>query len=98
MSMRDYPAVPENNIPAIIEWLRSISTLRRDDAKVIRNFDNRFVRGRLRTDRPAPAAFDDIADGVDKEGDIVRTSAYEYTLINDAGTLKWARFAVDVAW
>lgn len=49
-----------------------------------------FVRGRLRTDRSAPANSTDVLP-LDAQYDIVRTANYEYILINDSGTLEWRR-------
>lgn len=57
-----------------------------------------FVLGRFRTDRTtAPSSNSDV-NSTDLEGDIIRTSTYQYTLVNDSGTLKWARSALDVTW
>lgn len=56
------------------------------------------VAGRLRTDRAtAPTSNSDV-NTTDKLGDIIRTTTYQYTLVNDGGTLKWARHALDVTW
>lgn len=47
-----------------------------------------FVQGRLRTDRAAPANSADVA-AQDLIYDRVLTDAFEYILINNAGTLEW---------
>lgn len=57
----------------------------------------RYVLGRLRTDRTAPSSHSDVTAS-DFEGDIVRSATWEYLLVNDGGTLKWARHAIDVTW
>lgn len=94
--MREYPVVG-STLPAVLDFIRSISILRRDDVQEISNLNTRFLRGRLRTDRTTPSANTDV-NSTDKEGDVVRTATYEYVVVNDAGTLKWARFALDVTW
>lgn len=70
-------------------------------ADVEREFDRlptKYVKGRNRTgERTVPAAFDDV-EAPDREGDVILADDYFYFLVNDSGTLKWARFAVDVAW
>lgn len=96
--MRNYPTPPPPNMIAIIQWVRDITVLRNEDVSEIRNLNNRLVAGRLRTDRTTPSAHDDVIDGIDKEGDIVRTGTYEYIIVNDSGTLVWARSAVDAVW
>jgi hypothetical protein len=47
-----------------------------------------FVQGRLRTDRAAPANSADVT-AQDLIYDRVLTDAFEYILINNAGTLAW---------
>lgn len=49
-----------------------------------------FIKGRLRTDRTAPVDSDDIQTP-DKLYDRILLDDYEYTVINDAGALKWRR-------
>lgn len=49
-----------------------------------------FVLGRLRTDRTAPANSADVQTP-DQLYDRVVTDAYEYILINNAGSLEWRR-------
>lgn len=68
-----------------------------DDAQVHSTLKGRFVQGRLRTDRATPSANSNVV-GDDRLGDIVRTAAYEYIVVDDSGTLKWARQALDVSW
>lgn len=70
---------------------------RREDVIEFNSLNNRLVRGRLRSDRAAPSSSSNIVGG-DQEGDIVRTGSYEYIVVNDAGTLKWARISLSVAW
>ncbi len=49
-----------------------------------------FVQGRLRTDRTAPTSSADVQTP-DLLYDRVLKDDYEYTLINNAGTLEWRR-------
>lgn len=95
--MNEYPNVPPISSSTLANFLQDICRLRREDVREVRNLNNRLVQGRLRTDRPDPSANNDVTV-TDKEGDIVRSAAYEYLVVNDAGTLKWARHALDVAW
>lgn len=93
--MKPYPIVTESGDPR--DYLRTVARLRKEDIVEIDNLNNRLVAGRLRTDRIVPTSNADVV-GVDMEGDIVRSAAYEYIVVNDAGTLKWARHALDVGW
>lgn len=96
--MMSYPAITSMTIQGLLDFSRQISRLRSDDVNEVRNLNNRLVQGRLRTDRSTPSSHTDVNDGIDKLGDIVRTAAYEYVVVNDSGTLKWSRSAVDVTW
>jgi len=49
-----------------------------------------FVQGRLRTDRATPANSADV-QLQDLIYDRVLTNAFEYVIINNAGTLEWRR-------
>lgn len=60
-------------------------------------FTAKFVLGRFRHDRIAPTSHSDMLAS-DKEGDIVRSATHEYIVVNDSGTLKWARSSIDVTW
>lgn len=60
-------------------------------------YNAKFVLGRFRHDRVAPTSNADVLAS-DKEGDIVRSATREYVVVNDSGTLKWARFSIDVTW
>lgn len=102
--MNEYPSIPvliPKNITEmgqfIYGYLRQITRMRGDDVREISNLKNRLVMGRLRIDRVAPTSNSDIQTP-DQLGDIVRTGTYEYIVVNDSGTLKWARHAIDVTW
>ena len=58
-----------------------------------RTLENYFVKGRLRTERAAPSASTDVTSA-DKLYDIVITTSYIYTLVNDSGNLRWRRVAI----
>lgn len=75
-----------------------LSRLENNEQKKDRELKSKYVQGRLRTDRTtAPSSNSDV-NSTDKLGDIIRTSTYEYILVNDNDTLKWARHAIDVTW
>jgi hypothetical protein len=63
----------------------------------VRNLNNTlvqyFLKGRLRTDRTAPANSADVQTP-DRLYDRVTDTSYEYILINNAGTLEWVRIAI----
>lgn len=59
---------------------------------------SRFLSGRNRTDRTTPSAFNDVAAGIDLAGDFKVDATGAYFLVNDAGTLKWAKITVNVAF
>lgn len=90
--LKSYPQASD-----VKEWARQVSIIREDDRRVLNNLENTFLRARLRTDRVAPATYDDVQPP-DKEHDIIMASDYLYFLVNDSGTLKWARVAVSVSW
>lgn len=54
-----------------------------------------FLKGRLRTDRTAPANSNDIQTP-DLLYDWVIKDDYAYIVVDDAGDLKWRRFALGV--
>lgn len=95
--MNEYPVAPTTPFQGLTVFLNDICRLRREDVREIRNLNNQLVQGRLRNDRPVPTSHSDVTV-TDKEGDIVRSATYEYLLVNDAGTLKWGRHAIDVTW
>lgn len=58
-------------------------------------FGRYFLKGTLRTNRPAPANSTDVANS-DQLYDRILTNAYEYILIDNAGALEWRRIAISV--
>ncbi len=54
-----------------------------------------FLKGRLRTDRTAPADSNDI-ETPDLLYDWVIKDDYAYLVVDDAGGLKWRRITLDV--
>lgn len=95
--MKSYPTLASPNVQNIAKWILGISKQRNDDIVEIANLKSKYLTGRVRTDREFPTANGDVND-TDKEGDIVRSATYEVILINDSGTLKWARSALTVTW
>lgn len=90
-----YPSVSTE--ADVIPALRDIARSRRTDIDEFNNLPQRFIEGRLRVNRAAPSSVTDVSS-TDRVGDIVRTTTYTYTLIDDSGTLKWDRQAVDISW
>lgn len=90
--MKRYPPVAD-----VKQWAESVSRLRAEDIAEIQGLKTLYVGGRLRTDRAVPTGNGDVVD-TDRLGDIVRSAAYEYIIVDDSGTLKWARHALDVSW
>lgn len=72
---------------------KRIKRLELDSQNSSRTFENFFVKGRLRTERAAPSSSTDVTSG-DKLYDIVITTSYIYTLVNDSGNLRWRRVAI----
>lgn len=68
---------------------------RRQDVNDFKNLDARFMKGRKVG--KVPTAFNDVAV-TDTVGDFNYDASYLYILIDDAGTNKWARIALNVSW
>jgi hypothetical protein len=90
-TLRNYPYWTAENLQDVIEQLRLITSLRKDDISVIQNLTNIFISGR-KVGR-VPSASNDVIDG-DKIGDFNVTATYAYFLIDNAGTGEWRRVAV----
>lgn len=82
----------------VVAWINGVTKTQAQNVSAFENLKKVYLTGRNRTDHTAPAAFNDVVDGVDLEGDWIFAADYFYRLTNDAGTLKWARIPVDVAW
>lgn len=95
--MQYWPTLDDESNSGIARFLRVVSRLRSDDVREMDNLKTKYIVGRLRTDRTAPASATDVQEP-DKLYDVVRTSTYEYVLIDVSGTLKWSRKAVSVVW
>ena len=91
--MMDFESIKEQSQYAYDETQR----LRRRMDTQEKTLPGQYLKGRIRTDRATPSASTDVQTP-DQLGDIVRTGAYEYIVVNDSGTLKWARIALNVAW
>ncbi len=81
----------------MIDAKTRLEVLEKRERDSVRTLRGKFVSGRLRIDRTAPSSHSDVVGG-DELGDIMRSGTYEYLLVNDSGTLKWARHAIDVTW
>lgn len=95
--MKPYAPLVNVSLSGIAAWLLGISKQRTDDVTEINNLKNRYLLGRIRSDRSFPASHSDV-NVTDKENDIVRSATFQVVLFNDGGTLKWARSALDVTW
>jgi len=87
-----------NAVTQISDVLREASRIREnEDIPDFGNLNQVFVSGRS-TDRVPSSPTDVLAD--DAEGDVViqADGAFEYTLIDVSGTLKWDRRTLDTAW
>lgn len=87
MRLKDYPYWPAETLQHLIEQMRQICNVRKDDIIRIQNFDSTYVMGR--TTYRVPSGSADIVDG-DKVGDVVLTSSFVYYLV-DNGTPQWVR-------
>lgn len=97
--MNKFPPIADKiTLQEVINYLHGIIRQRADDIVEINNLNTRLVQGRLRTDLSAAPSAVTVNAGIDREGDIYRDGSYEYIVVNDAGTLKWARQALDVGW
>ena len=95
----DYPILAQNPTMKDVEsWLNRISQLRGiEDLPDYINQKNIYVSGRSTTRVPSSAT-DVVA--TDRKGDVVYATdaTYMYTLVDNMGTLVWARIALDTAW
>lgn len=95
--MKPYPSLTSQTFSGIAAWILGVGRQRTEDVTEISNLKSKYLTGRIRADRTFPTGNGDV-NTTDKEGDIVRSNAFEVVLFNDAGTLKWARSALDVTW
>lgn len=95
--MKAYPPLGAATIGAIANWILGVGKQRTDDVTEIAQLKNKYLTGRVRTDRTYPAGHADV-NATDKEGDIVRSTTHEVVLINASGTLTWAQSALDITW
>jgi hypothetical protein len=98
----EYPILPSQPTPQDMEdWIRDVTRLRQlEDLPDFTNLPNVFVAGR-RVERTTPTSHSDVL-ATDSEGDwfygFDGSDHRIYVLVNDSGTLKWARFNVNVSW
>ena len=89
-----YPAV--SRLDDLLFFAREITRLREiEDLPDFNNLRQVFVGGRSTT--RVPSGPTDVV-ATDQLGDIVYDATYQYTLVDDSGTLKWDRRALDVSW
>lgn len=83
----------ENNKPSfnpVTQYEQRIALLELQVRTLNDTLNRYFVKGRLRTDRTAPANSADVQTP-DQLYDRVVTATFEYILINNAGALAWRR-------
>lgn len=94
-----YPNIPgAPTLVDLVAWVRKVIQYRQlEDLPDYINQKNIYVSGRSTTRIPSSAT--NVVDG-DREGDTVAAvdGSYQYTLIDQSGTLVWARVALDTAW
>jgi len=94
-----HPILPNNStLQEIVEFLQETVRLRQEeDLPDFTNLTQRFVSGR--TTARVPSSFSDVL-ATDNLGDIVTDApnGFEYKLVDDAGTFKWDRRTLDIAW
>lgn len=88
---KDYPYYPVSNVEEIIEQLRQITNIRKDDISTIQNLPNVFLLGRKVG--KIPSASNDVTNG-DKLGDLSYSADFLYILVDNAGTAQWRRVAL----
>jgi len=97
--MNDYPQITPKTEGDAFELLRFITRERPNDINDFRNLDSRFMAGRKVGKIPSSVL--DVSAS-DRIGDfnIAEDSGvfYYFTLLDDGGTAKWGRVALDITW
>lgn len=88
---KDYPYWGASNLSEVIEQLRQITSLRKQDITAISQITGSFVSGRKVGKIPSSSA--DVAAS-DKVGDVNYTASYLYILVDNSGTPAWRRVAL----
>lgn len=92
--IKDYPYWPPKTLEDVIEQLRLICNLRKNDKAQISNIANAFVSGRKVGRSPTSSADVLISD---KIGDVNYDVNYLYILVDDGMSGAWRRAALG-AW
>lgn len=84
--MRPFPVATNlQSLDDVIAYLQSIASLRNEDITLDRT--QRYVLGRLRTDRAAPTSVTVV--GNDSIGDVVRDGDKTYVVVNTGSAYEW---------
>lgn len=84
--MKRFPnATNLNSLEDVIAYLQSISALRNED--ITNGRTQRYLLGRLRTDRTAPAS--ESIEGGDSLGDVFRDGNNAYCVVNTGSAYEW---------
>lgn len=90
MSKKLYPDLRDESPSSVGAWIREVTRIRREGVGDFNNLSQLYIMGRKVG--KVPTAYDDVADS-DREGDFNFDNGYIYLLVDDSGTLKWARTA-----
>lgn len=88
MAKNPFPTI--RIVDEAVAAINRIAQIRDEDIQDFNGLSSKFIQGRKV--KKVPTAYDDVAAG-DRLGDFNFDSGYEYRLIDDSGTLKWARTA-----
>jgi len=88
MIFREYPGYSLATLQDVIDILRVIVYLRKDDIKQAQNLNNIYILGRKVAKIPANSS--DVSP-TDRIGDISYTPTAMYVLVDNAGTPEWVK-------
>jgi len=93
-TFKNYPYWDAKTLDDVIEQLRQITNLRKNDVTVISQIASSYISGR-KVGKIPTSSTDVVA--TDRIGDVNYTASYLYILIDNAGTPAWRRVALG-AW
>ena len=88
MILREYPSYTLSTLEDVIDVVRQIQNLRKDDIKQAQNLNNIYILGRKVGKIPTSSS--DVAPR-DRIGDINFVPGFMYVLVDNAGTPEWQR-------
>lgn len=93
-TFKNYPYWDAKTLDDVIEQLRQITNLRKNDVTVISQIASSYISGR-KVGKIPTSSTDVVA--TDRIGDVNYTASYLYILIDNEGTPAWRRVALG-AW